>query len=494
MTIIVTPDKMVRALASSVSAGKDAAASGDNPNRELKAAMVAKNFFTDSGGGTGGGTGGNDPRFPNATTAATVLTYKGNGVYSWEITGGGYTPPGTSTPPSTSAPPDVRGPLMGFSSRPNPTDTGLDTDFYNSTGFEARAKDKIIVSNATSGSFIYTRNSSGTATTSGLSVWSNTTKLYVNGDAVIQGTLAVDSLVDGKMAVTGGEFGLGRMTGSIKVDGDTYSGAVYGKGMTASAVGGFFTSQSGVALLAATVKDTMPAVSAHNRRDIDFTGNGTAAYLGLGNRAGQFNYWKNDTYSSTDVALGTEAIAGIFDYKTSKTTIKHSIYLATETHAAQFFGPAGPFTGSHDALVLHAEIENMVPGDIVCDRSVYAKKSLVDAVTVVDASRLPNEKSAVGVYYLKGDYTAPGLVDTGYDRDTYQLISIASVGEGQVNVTGENGNLEPGDLITTSSSRGKGMRQADDIVRSYTVAKCRETVVFDSPDQVKQVACIYMCG
>lgn len=491
MTIVVTPDKMVRALASSVSAGKDAAASGDNPNRELKDAMVAKNFFAG-----GGGTGGNDPRFPDATTAATVLTYKGNGQYAWEITGGGYTPPETSTPPGTTAPPGVRGPLMGYSSRPNPTDNGLDDDFFNSTGFLAQPKDKIIVTNATSGSYIYTRKF-GSVLVGGLSVWENTTKLYVKGDAVIQGTLAVDSLVDGKMTVNGGEFGLGRTSGFVKVDGVTYNGAVYGKGTTDSAVGGFFISQTGVALLAATVKDTMPAVSAHNRQNIDYTGAGTAAYLGLGNRAGQFNYWTDDVqppYIQTDVALGTPNVAGIFDYKTSATTVSNAIHLATATHAAQFFGTAGPFTGSHDALVAHAELDIMVPGDIVCDRSVYAKQSLVDTVTVVDSSRLPNEKSAVGVYYLTGDYTAPGLVDTDYNRDTYQLISIASVGEGQVNVTGENGNLEPGDLITTSSSRGKGMRQADDIVRSYTVAKCRETVVFDSPDQVKQVACIYMCG
>jgi hypothetical protein len=491
MTIVVTPDKMVRALASSVSAGKDAAASGDNPNRELKDAMVAKNFFTDSGGGTGG----NDPRFPDATTAATVLTYKGNGQYAWEITGGGYNPPPeTSTPPGTTAPPAERGPLMGFSSRKNPTDDGLDTDFFNSTGFLAKPKDKIIVTNSTSGSYIYTRKF-GTVLVGGLSVWENTTKLYVNGDAVIQGTLAVDSLVDGKMTVNGGEFGLGRTTGSVTVAGVTYSGAVYGKGTTDSAVGGFFTSQTGVALLAATVKDDMPAVSAHNRHDIDYTGAGTAAYLGLGDRAGQFNYWgNNNNYSKINVLLGTPTTAGIFTYATSQSTVSNWAHLVTETHAAMFNGQVGPFTGSHDALVVQAELDNMEPGDIVCDRSVYAKQSLIDTVTVVEASNSPNEKSAVGVYYLKGDYTAPGLQDSGYDRDTYQLISIASVGEGQINVTGENGNLEPGDLITTSSSRGKGMRQDDDIVRSYTVAKCRETVVFDSPDQVKQVACIYMCG
>lgn len=71
---------------------------------------------------------------------------------------------------------------------------------------------------------------------------------------------------------------------------------------------------------------------------------------------------------------------------------------------------------------------------------------------------------------------------------------MASLGEGQVNVCGENGDLEPGDLITTSSTPGKGAKQDDDVIRSYTVAKCREHVKFSQPNEVKQVACIYLCG
>jgi hypothetical protein len=61
-------------------------------------------------------------------------------------------------------------------------------------------------------------------------------------------------------------------------------------------------------------------------------------------------------------------------------------------------------------------------------------------------------------------------------------------------VCGENGNIQAGDLIVSSSIPGKGMRQADDIIRSYTVAKARESVTFDSPTQVKMIACIYHCG
>ena len=69
-----------------------------------------------------------------------------------------------------------------------------------------------------------------------------------------------------------------------------------------------------------------------------------------------------------------------------------------------------------------------------------------------------------------------------------------SLGEGQVNVCGENGNIEKGDLITTSNTTGKGMKQADDIIRNYTVAKAREDVIFSSASDTAMIGCIYLCG
>jgi len=61
-------------------------------------------------------------------------------------------------------------------------------------------------------------------------------------------------------------------------------------------------------------------------------------------------------------------------------------------------------------------------------------------------------------------------------------------------VCGENGDIEAGDLIVTSSMPGKGMKQADDIVRSYTVARSREAITFSSPTEVKMIACIFLSG
>jgi hypothetical protein len=77
---------------------------------------------------------------------------------------------------------------------------------------------------------------------------------------------------------------------------------------------------------------------------------------------------------------------------------------------------------------------------------------------------------------------------------THNQAIVNSIGEGQINVCGENGNIAVGDLIVTSSTAGKGMKQADDLVRSYTVAKAREAATFSSPTDIQMIACIYVSG
>jgi hypothetical protein len=86
-------------------------------------------------------------------------------------------------------------------------------------------------------------------------------------------------------------------------------------------------------------------------------------------------------------------------------------------------------------------------------------------------------------------------VDPRYQTiyDNNDVIIINSLGEGLVNVCGEGGNIEIGDLITTSSIPGKGMKQADDLMHNYTVAKAREAYTFTG-NEVVQIACTYHCG
>ena len=138
----------------------------------------------------------------------------------------------------------------------------------------------------------------------------------------------------------------------------------------------------------------------------------------------------------------------------------------------------------------------------------------------VNSSSASNQSSVIGVAsaILDVTETVPGIIweyvvvpgseslapetklvlKPGFNLDelqsTYKVVQINAVGEGQINVCGENGNINQGDLIVSSSIPGKGMKQADDIVRSYTVAKARESVTFSSANEVKLIACIYLCG
>lgn len=160
------------------------------------------------------------------------------------------------------------------------------------------------------------------------------------------------------------------------------------------------------------------------------------------------------------------------------------------------------FTGAHfGVLCKTAQVQE---GDILTDVRVVMRNHIADTLTELAVSTAPEQRSVVGVFAGASELVPFSLsvdgegtqLDPKYEplMQTHRIVTVNSVGEGQINVCGEGGDLELGDLIVTSSMPGKGMRQADDIVRSCTVAKVREPVKFSSPTEVKLVACIYLCG
>ena len=168
----------------------------------------------------------------------------------------------------------------------------------------------------------------------------------------------------------------------------------------------------------------------------------------------------------------------------------------------------GPFTGSHDALV---QIDaTPVAGDIVVDVSCVTRNGWSSTIFEVAQSSTANQQGVIGVLAgvigpLSQHAPAAFIVSHGEDgpvmnddyeqcKDKYTLVSVNAVGEGQMNVCGEGGDIAAGELIVASSTPGKGMKQADDIVRSYTVARAREAVIFASASEIRTIACIYHCG
>ena len=87
----------------------------------------------------------------------------------------------------------------------------------------------------------------------------------------------------------------------------------------------------------------------------------------------------------------------------------------------------------------------------------------------------------------------------------YYELHINSVGEGGILVSNENGDIENGEYIVASTT-GFGVKQDDDIMRSSTVAKALESVIWDDEMvgeggcfeqdgyKCKMIACTYHSG
>ncbi len=177
----------------------------------------------------------------------------------------------------------------------------------------------------------------------------------------------------------------------------------------------------------------------------------------------------------------------------------------------------GPFTGAHDVLIpIDSPIE---VGDIVYDSLCIERRGLSNTIFEVKATVSPKTKSCIGILvhntnvlsehepaaFIKEVYlgvdpsrnsTRNVIMTDKFEevKNLYLLGAVNALGEGQMNVCGEAGDIEAGDYIVSSSTKGKGMRQDDDILHNYTVAKARESCSFSSLTEIKTIACTYHCG
>lgn len=166
------------------------------------------------------------------------------------------------------------------------------------------------------------------------------------------------------------------------------------------------------------------------------------------------------------------------------------------------------FTGLHASVIDTVEVNNgAVTGMIVESTGKIWHSSTGDNISTalpkVTLSTSSNSKRVFGVISsLEG--TFDGYVSASPLKDSETHIEVNSLGEGRVWVTNINGNIENGDYITSSNIRGYGQGQDDDLLHSYTVAKCIEDIDWDSvsdtiehngqPYKKYLTACTYHCG
>lgn len=296
---------------------------------------------------------------------------------------------------------------------------------------------------------------------------------YINGNLLVSGTLSADKINGG--TISGTQINIGSSRFRVIADGTTTIARMYGGNATFDN----YSNNPGEIPLTASVGN-LSYIS-------------TVAFLAQslsGNIASHAIRGSGKIFGTSNQASGLVGAANGYDFYAEGSGTNY-----------------GPFTGAHDALVtLDCPA---VEGDIMVDVQCISKSNLSNTIFKVVPSTVVNQKAAVGVFvtsrrFVDGDIPA-GFVKSrdGENVETteayseaqglYRIAAVNALGEGQINVCDEGGDIEAGDFIVTSSIPGKGMRQADDVLHNYTVAKARESVTF-TPGEIKQIACIYLCG
>ena len=148
------------------------------------------------------------------------------------------------------------------------------------------------------------------------------------------------------------------------------------------------------------------------------------------------------------------------------------------------------FTGAHEASV--------EPSDYTAGQNSYDYGTVIKIVSTSTGKRHKQVKYVVGPTTSAKDKAVLGVYSENMDPDELESPNdhqIFALGDGHILVCNEGGNIEIGDFICSSGTRGHGMKQDDDLMHSYTVAKAAENVDWSSESSTtKLIACTYHAG
>jgi hypothetical protein len=165
------------------------------------------------------------------------------------------------------------------------------------------------------------------------------------------------------------------------------------------------------------------------------------------------------------------------------------------------------FTGSHKInLSPTTSPDNLIEGMCMSSTGNTYFQDINNTIVTAKLSIITNDKTIYGVY-CGSETIMNSSNDNGSDNGSNYSTTVYfvnSLGEGGILVSNFSGEVQNGDYITTCPIAGYGALQADDIMHSYTVAKCTQTIDWSLVpeniilDGVKYksllVACTYHCG
>lgn len=147
----------------------------------------------------------------------------------------------------------------------------------------------------------------------------------------------------------------------------------------------------------------------------------------------------------------------------------------------------GNFTGNHPMTMEDRETRTYQYGEIVKVLSTQYVENSHKVDYIAQVTTTANDPSAIGVYAISP-------ASDGENVDTDESL-IYSLGDGHILVCSEGGDIAIGDYISSSNTEGHGMKQSDDLLHSYTVAKATEAVNWaEESGTTKLISCTYHAG
>ncbi len=134
----------------------------------------------------------------------------------------------------------------------------------------------------------------------------------------------------------------------------------------------------------------------------------------------------------------------------------------------------GTFTGGHEGQSADDPI-TWKPGMIVISTGNTISKQMARALVEITLASQNCDPRVMGVYLAHRDEHEV----SGFDPSR-PAINYNAVGEGLILVTDFNGEISNGDYVTSSEITGYGMKQNDDLLHNYTVAKVTEEIDWNS--------------
>lgn len=171
------------------------------------------------------------------------------------------------------------------------------------------------------------------------------------------------------------------------------------------------------------------------------------------------------------------------------------------------------FTGQHDFnLVSNDLITQLKPGLIMSSTGNTQLIDINNTVNTLELSAIYNDKRVFGIYSYSKTRTieTPQSVTNPFVPPPPPIISyitsyyVNALGEGAIWISNYSGEIQNGDYITSSPIPGYGTLQSDDLMHSYTVAKCTENIDWSNVTETIEyngisykiifVTCTYHCG